>query len=128
MTSRGMAAINRILFQRHKHLLDAWVAVVVSAGTSLAAGLIVKSLVDNGISGWSSMWPLAALPIATVFLLNMSAMFALAATSCDPKAGNLKPWMFGLFGNERKEPTYAEQMFGWMTPDGRDKLSLIANS
>lgn len=125
----SQSMVSRTLFQRHDYLMDAWAGVIVSAGSALAAGLIVKSLIVGGFAGWSHVWPLVVLPIIAVYLINMSVMFAFAAVSCDPKGyGDSVPWMRGLFGTKRAKPSFWEQSLSWATTKGRDKLTLIANS
>lgn len=123
------STISRTLFQRHEHLTDAWVAAFFSAAGALAGGLTVTSLIIGGVTGWNHVWPLFALPIVAAYLLNMSAMFALAAKSCDPKNyGSRKPWMLGLFGSGSMKLNLLEQTLNWTTHRGRNRLSAIANS
>jgi len=124
MTAR-VSAVSRTLFQHHDYRVDAWFGVVISAGSALAAGLITTPLLAGDLSGW----PMFVMPIILVFLLNMSGMFAFAAMSCDPESyGDRKPWMLGLFGNDRAKPTFLEQALNWATHSGRGKLMSIANS
>lgn len=128
MANQTISSFRRALFTPHKFRDEARRAAVVSLLCLNASAMIVIALMDRGFEGWAFNAIPFGLCGVLVFVLNITAMFALAARSCDPvEYGSSNPWLFGLFANRAVKPTLREALT-WFTPRGRSRLAQIANS